>query len=237
MMNSLIKLGTYQLDKDNYVLIHYSIKTGAGIKKQFEILCSTCNKVYIAKLGDERKKKNKWHCRSCCCKIAWKDPIYREKLAVGNTPALSELRRKQRSKSSLEMWNDPIKKLEISKKLRARDSKVYSKGKSKMRNSKILIHWKTFESLICVGSYESAFVEWCNINKIDFDWQIAHKMPDGRTYIVDAFIKTGQYAGKWIEIKGYMYKIGKLKWEWFNSLNPDSSLLWTKPVLQELKII
>lgn len=98
-------------------------------------------------------------------------------------------------------------------------------------------HWKTQEELVCIGSYERAFVQWCNTNEIDFDWQIPHKMPDGRVYIIDAFIKTGEFANTWIEIKGWLTETGKEKWEWFLSEHPDDSQLWTKSRLEELRIL
>jgi len=97
---------------------------------------------------------------------------------------------------------------------------------------KIVKHWKTSNELICSASYEFAFVNWCNINQIDFDWQIPHKMPDGRTYIIDAFIKDGEHANTWIEIKGrFIGDKSRQKWEWFNSLHRTCSQLWTLDVL------
>ncbi|MFA6089837.1 MAG: hypothetical protein WC755_08320, partial [Candidatus Woesearchaeota archaeon] len=97
----------------------------------------------------------------------------------------------------------------------------------KTRHSKILYHWKTNKELVCVGSYEVAFVNWCNINKIDFEWQIHHKMPNDKVYIVDAYIVDGKYVDTWIEIKGYFRPHSKLKWEWFQQQFPNSQL-WDK---------
>lgn len=154
----------------------------------------------------------------------------------GVTDDLRELRRAQRRESSIKMWADPEKRKDVTQKLRDRDPSVYSKGKKKMRTSSCLFHWKTGQELVCVGSYETAFVEWCNHSKIDFDWQIAHKMPDGRTYIVDAFIKSGEFANTWIEVKGYMYKVAQEKWKWFTSQHSNAQL-WTKPVLKRLGVL
>lgn len=42
------------------------------------------------------------------------------------------------------------------------------------------VHWRTGATLNCASSYETAFIEWCNHNRIDFEWQIQHPMPDGR---------------------------------------------------------
>ena len=97
-------------------------------------------------------------------------------------------------------------------------------------------HWKTNDELICMSSYEIAFVRWCNENKIDFDWQIKHEMPDGHAYYVDAHILDGQFADTWIEIKGWMRKEGLRKWEWFHSAHPNSQL-WTCDVLKRIGIL
>ena len=193
--------------------------------------------VYITSIGNERKKEHPWICRSCRTKIYWAKKEYRDAVVEGsNNDVTRKLKSDNERKRSLKMWADPIKKAQISQKLRARDPIVYSKGKSKMRASTTIIHWKTGKDIVCVGSYEVSFVKWCNQNRIDFDWQIPFKMPDGRTYIVDSFIKTGDFANNWIEIKGYMYKIGKEKWEWFHKEHINS-ILWTKPVLKQIGIL
>jgi hypothetical protein len=115
---------------------------------------------------------------------------------------------------------------------------------NKVKNSKktiIVQHWKTGKELSCTGSYEVAFVKWCNHNKIDFDWQIPKITPDNRTYFVDAYIKNGQHVNKWIEIKGTWNRknghVGKRKWEWFHSMNKGNSELWTREKLIELGIL
>lgn len=97
-------------------------------------------------------------------------------------------------------------------------------------------HWKTGVQLQCRGSYEVAFVEWCNLHQIDFEWQLPFKMPNGRTYIIDAYVKTGDHADKWIEIKGYMRSRSKHKWEWFHAHYPNSEL-WDKVRLIALGIL
>jgi len=91
--------------------------------------------------------------------------------------------------------------------------------------------------LICVGLYEYAFVKWANHHQVDFDWQVVHMMPDGHVYIIDAFIKTGDFCNLWIEVKGWLSTVGKKKWEWFHTTNPLNSQLWNKPKLVEFGVI
>lgn len=134
----------------------------------------------------------------------------------------------KRRKTNLERFGVeyPLQNVEIHKRA----------ARARAKSSR-MIHWRTQEELVCIGSYERAFVEWCNKNEIDFDWQIPHKMPDGRTYIVDAFIKTGEFANTWIEIKGWLRQDKRNKWDWFHSTNPTNSQLWMKPQLKSIGIL
>lgn len=97
-------------------------------------------------------------------------------------------------------------------------------------------HWKTSCVLTCVGSYEAAFVSWCNQNMIDFEWQINHVMPNGKKYRIDALILDGVFANTWIEIKGFFRDDAKQKWEWFHSKYSNSEL-WMESRLIELGIL
>lgn len=108
---------------------------------------------------------------------------------------------------------------------------------SSSRRSTILMHWKTGDNIVCVGSYERKVVEFLNVNKIDFEWQIPKTMPSGKTYYVDLFLKE---ANVWVEIKGTWKRnngeISKAKWEWFHSEHPNS-MLWMKDQLIDLGIL
>ena len=107
----------------------------------------------------------------------------------------------------------------------------------KCHHSQRILHWKTQRSLVCTASYEVAFVNWCNKNCIDFDWQIVHVMPNGKKYRIDAFIKDGEFADNWIEIKGYFHGDAREKWEWFHNEHPDDSQLWTETMLKKIGIL
>jgi hypothetical protein len=114
---------------------------------------------------------------------------------------------------------------------------IFIKNQKSKLKKEIVKHWKTHEDIVCTASYEFAFVNWCNYNRIDFDWQIPHKMPDGHVYYIDAFIKDGKYINTWIEIKGWFTSGGKIKWEWFHNEYPLNSQLWNREKLHELQIL
>jgi hypothetical protein len=237
-MPAALKISEYVLDRDQFTLTHANQRRdSSGRKRRIEFPCDVCGTVYVTKLRDEIRKEFPWLCRGCRTKKLWEQSEYRAAIMNGVTDELRQFRRSQRSSLSKQMWNDPDKHAVLSAKLRQRDPSVYSKARRAMRRSVLMRHWKTGEEITCVGSYEAAFVNWCNLNKIDFDWQLPHKMPDGRTYIVDAYIKTGEYAGMWVEVKGYMSSVGREKWEWFHVAHPTTSQLWTQERLKQLEII
>ena len=115
---------------------------------------------------------------------------------------------------------------------------IQRKALSKIRkNVSKIQHWKSNETLTCVGSYEVAFVKWCNENHYDFDWQITFKMPNKKSYRIDAYVKNGPLENMWIEIKGYFRdNESKEKWNWFHSTHENSKLLM-KDELKELNIL
>lgn len=128
----------------------------------------------------------------------------------------------------------------------AQSPEIYQKTLDGMHQVTKLEHWKTGETLSCHASYEAAFVEWCNKNKIDFDWQVPFKTPiltpNGRqsVYFIDAYVKSGKFANVWIELKGTFNRknghIGKAKWEWFHIEYPNS-LLCTGDVLKQMGVL
>lgn len=126
------------------------------------------------------------------------------------------------------------------------NEEVRKKAVRKLRSHSELEHWKTCETLQCIGSYEAALVRWLNERKIDFEWQIPFQIPDndnihedirGRVYNVDVYIKEGEYAGMYVEVKGYwMQEVSRLKWLWFHETHSNSAL-WTGDVLKRMGII
>lgn len=238
ILPKLLRLGEYCLNKDEFLLSHaHQRKNSTGRKRRIEYACDECGKVYITKLRDELLRKFPWNCRSCNCRKFWRINEYRDALLAGVTDDVRALRRKNRQKKSIELWSDPERRKEMCEKLRNRNADVYSKARKKMRRSVRIFHWLTHQELICVGSYEVAFVNWCNQNQIDFDWQIPHRMPDNRLYIIDAFIKSGKFTNTWVEIKGFLGKVGEEKWKWFHSNHYNDSQLWNKHRLIELGIL
>jgi len=116
----------------------------------------------------------------------------------------------------------------------SKDAFVALKTARNSNNSYILIHWKTNEELVCQASYEKAYVEHRNKNKINFEWQPeVFVMPNGRTYRPDSYEPD---TDKWIEIKGYMRKDAQAKWDWFHGEHPNSEL-WDKAKLKEMRIL
>lgn len=125
------------------------------------------------------------------------------------------------------------------------NTEIFSKIQRSRRKAVILLHWKTGKELICIGSYEVAFVNWCNANQTDFEWQISFPTPiltpkgNSSIYVIDAHILDGKFVDTWIEIKGYLKKnsSSEKKWEWFHSTHPNNSQFWNRPILKELGIL
>lgn len=234
---SLLKIDQYILDKTTFTLTHqHQRRDSTGRKCRIEYPCDRCTDIYITKLRDEFKKQRPWLCRSCRVKDEWQDPSYRAALLAGITDATRHARSVNAAKRSKDMWLDPEKRAQICRKLRERSPDVYSHARRSMRKSVVIEHWKDQRELVCVGSYEVAFVKWCNAHEYDFDWQISHAMPDGRQYIIDARVHDGPLAPNWIEIKGWMTKIGQEKWDWFRAQHDDAALLGQRE-LKELGIL
>jgi hypothetical protein len=108
------------------------------------------------------------------------------------------------------------------------------KGAIKSNDTKILLHWKTGQSLVCKASYEIKTVKFLNENRINFEWQPrAFVMPSGKRYTPDLHLTDTDI---WIEIKGFMRPIAFEKWSWFQTFMQNSEL-WDKKKLQELGIL
>ena len=121
------------------------------------------------------------------------------------------------------------------------NSKEISIKQAKSQNkSYTLIHWKTGEEVVCVGSYELRVVEFLNKNKIDYRWQseifemiFKTELGNIKTYRPDLFLIE---QNLWVEIKGYFRKDAREKWDWFHEKYPNSEL-WDKFKLKEKGIL
>lgn len=100
--------------------------------------------------------------------------------------------------------------------------------------SYVLTHWFSSEKIVCIGSWERKVVEHLNKNKIDYLWQVqTFRMSNKRTYTPDLYLPEEDL---WIEIKGYLRKDAKEKWDWFHKSYPNSEL-WDKKKLKEMEIL
>ncbi len=116
----------------------------------------------------------------------------------------------------------------------SQNTEIGLKIAKRTNTSKLIMHWKTGEELVCVGSYEAKTVNYLNLNKINYLWQpTTFKMPIGKTYRPDLYLED---QDKWVEIKGYFRKDALEKWNWFQSEYPNSEL-WDQKKLKELGIL
>jgi len=149
---------------------------------------------------------------------------------LNDPDTLEKIRKTNLKKYGVE---NPIQNREVSRRALTTSKLLY-----------VRTHWKTNEELICAGTYELAFVNWCNHLKIDFDWQISFVTPlltkrgVASKYIIDAFVKDGDHANTWVEIKGRFTNVrNREKWDWFHAQHPIDSQLWTKQVLIDMGIL
>jgi hypothetical protein len=110
---------------------------------------------------------------------------------------------------------------------------VYKKNLRSGRSITVLRHWKTEEEILCRGSYEVRVVEYFNLQKIDFAWQIRFILPNGKIYVCDAYLPL---EDKYIEIKGFWRNDALEKWKIFQIMQPNSEL-WDKAKLRSMKIL
>ena len=109
----------------------------------------------------------------------------------------------------------------------------YLKGAKTANILTVKQHWKTNQELICRGSWEPVVLDYLNNNRIEFDWQIPHTLPDGSLYIVDLYLIA---SAVWVEIKGFPRTAWLNKWNQFKQLHPNCTV-WDKDKLVSLGII
>lgn len=116
----------------------------------------------------------------------------------------------------------------------SQNKEIALKTAKSSNRSKIKLHWKTNEEMVCIGSYESKSVDYLNKNQIDFEWQPkVFKLLGNKTYRPDLFIIG---SNKWIEIKGYFRKDAQEKWNEFQKIQPNSEL-WDKSKLTSMGVL
>ncbi len=239
------KTGVIQEKTKQTCLKNYGVEYPLQSKKIQEKTKQTCLEKYGVehpKQSKEIKEKTK---QTCLDRYGVTCPLKSEKVKekIKQTcleqfgcehPAQSKEIQDKRKQTCLEKYGceHPLQNREISIKM--------SKSRN---NSSIIKHWKTNEDLVCTASYEIAFVNWCNKNEIDFDWQILFetsiltKNGNKSIYIIDAFIKSGEFANTYIEIKGYFKdENSHMKWDLFHKTHINSQL-WDYYRLKELGII
>lgn len=91
-------------------------------------------------------------------------------------------------------------------------------------------HWKDNSEIVCVGGYESSVIDYLNLNKIEYIWQIHFSLPNNKTYICDLYLIN---EDKYVEIKGYFRKDALEKWTLFQTMYPNSEL-WDKEKLKTI---
>jgi hypothetical protein len=117
---------------------------------------------------------------------------------------------------------------------RNHDPELILKRITNCNNVYKVTHWNTKKKLSCKGKWERNAVRWFNKNKIDYDWQVPFKLPDGRTYIIDLYDKV---SGVYIEVKGWWRDDAKEKFDLFKSSNPGLKVeVWDMDELKTRKI-
>jgi hypothetical protein len=105
---------------------------------------------------------------------------------------------------------------------------VLLKAARSSNKSTVKYHWKTNEEIVCTANYECAVVDYLNLNKIGYLWQIPFNLPNGKVYICDLYLIN---EDKYIEIKGYFREDSKIKWKLFQEMQPNSEL-WDNKYLK-----
>ena len=95
-------------------------------------------------------------------------------------------------------------------------------------------HWESKKKLLCKGKWERNVARWLNKRKINYEWQVPFKLPDGRTYIIDFYDKD---SNVYVEIKGWWRDDAKEKFDLFKTSNPALNVeVWTTEELKSRKI-
>jgi hypothetical protein len=218
-------------------------------KKRFKIPCKKCCKIYETLLAREKKKKHKWHCRSCAVSLEWKDIDYREShvTAIVLTKSTKESKEKHSRAQKLK-YADLDFKEKITNSLRTVwASKEYRTSLSESLKKRWQTHplpdcasrkytiQTTSGKITVKSSYEKNFVTFLEENGYTWEYEtktFVLKSLDERVLIPDFYVKDLDLI---IEIKGYFWHDAKEKWEAFDHEYPHiKKLILFKDDLQKI---
>lgn len=190
----------YYIDYENVTAYDGITRKELLFQDYFDTACLRCNKIRSSRLVYERQKVHPWLCKSCSALSGW-----------SNEEARENLKRVMREYCAI---HPP----------------THNGGKQ--------IAAKTIngEDIVFKSSFEFRFAEYLNSKKIVWEYEkqsfpltvqrIAENVILDETYETsywpDFYIKEFDL---WIEIKGYFYLTGKLKWEEFCRKYPGNKIL------------
>jgi transcription elongation factor Elf1 len=218
-------------------------------KRRFEFPCTKCSNVYETTLAREKKKKHKWHCKSCAISFEWKDDNYRKRHVVAIVLAKStEVSKEKHSQAQKRKYADPIFKEKVTNSLRTVwNSKEYRSNLSESLKKR----WQSHPLPDCASrkyaiqtpagkitvksSYEKNFITLLNAYGYTWEYEtkaFVLKSLDDRVLVPDFYVKDLDLI---VEIKGYFWHDAKEKWEAFDQEYPDvKKLILFKDDLQKL---
>lgn len=218
-------------------------------KRRFKIPCIKCSSLYETLIEREKKKKHKWHCKSCAISLEWKDENYHKSHISAIVLAKStELSKEKHSQAQKRKYSDPIFKEKVTNSLRAvwNSSEYRSKLSESLKKrwqkqplpkcaSRKYTIQTTAGKIVVKSTYEKNFVvlleEW------GYTWEYESrtfvlKTLDGRVLVPDFYVNDLDLV---IEIKGYFWRDAKEKWDAFVKEYPDvKKLILFEDDLQKL---
>jgi hypothetical protein len=202
----LLKIGSYKLDKENFIL--YVNEKNVSQKRKFEYNCDICKILFITKVGYQLKKEIPWICRSCSTKNQWKTDLYKKSHIIGCKNSFTQERRNNLSISVKKQWNNIDYRNKILSILHSEEVQRKSiRGNKKYK--RIYAYGKCFRSKL-----EYRFATALNYYNIDWQYEpISFKIESiNARYYPDFYLPK---YNLWIETKGYWFPNAKEKFKMF----------------------